>query len=66
MKEAHVCFGEMELIQTLWVSREDRQLLESKDMSKDPIKQVSLGTQREGGGVFCRARRQTLFCLLFF
>ena len=52
MKEARVCFGEMELIQNRWMSRKDRQVLESKDVSKDPKKQVSLGTQREGGGIW--------------
>ena len=44
MKEAHVCFGEMELIQNWWMSPEEWQVLESKDVSKDPKKQVSLGT----------------------
>ena len=37
-----------------WMSREDRQVLESKDVSKDPQKQVSLGTQRKGGGILPR------------
>ena len=52
MKEAHVCFGEMELIQNWWMSPEEWQVLESKDVSKDAKKQVSLGTQRWVGGYF--------------
>ena len=50
MKEAGVCFSEMELVQNRWMSREDRQVLESKDVPRDPKKQVSLGTQRGIGG----------------
>ena len=34
----------MELIQKLWMSHEDKRLLESKSVSKDLRKQVSLGT----------------------
>ena len=36
MKEACVSFSEMELIQNRWLSREDRQVLESKVVSKTP------------------------------
>ena len=51
-----MCFSEIELIQNQWMSCEDRQVLESRDVSKDPKEQVSLGTQwgtgMGGGGVF--------------
>ena len=52
MKEACVCFSEMELIQNQWMSCKVRQVLESKDVSKQnpPKKQVSLGTQQVWGG----------------
>ena len=48
MKEVCTCFSEMELIQNWWMSHEDRQVLESKGVSKDPPKQVLLGTQWGG------------------
>ena len=35
MKEGHMCFSEIELIQNQWMSCEDRQVLESKGVSKD-------------------------------
>ena len=36
MIEARVCFSEMELTEKRWLSREGRQVLESKGVSKDP------------------------------
>ena len=56
MKEARVCFSGIKLIQSRWMSREDRQVLESKDVSKDTKKQVSLGTQRRGVGEYFAAQ----------
>ena len=46
MKEVRVCISEMELIENWWMSCEDKQVFESKDVSRDPKKQVSVGTQR--------------------
>ena len=57
MEEACMCFSEMELIQNRCMSCEDRQMLESKGVSKDPQKHVSLGTEWDGmGGILpCKA-----------
>ena len=35
MLEARASFGEMELLQNRWMSHEDRQVLETKDVSKE-------------------------------
>ena len=65
MKEGCVCFSEMKLIQIQWMSHEDRQVLESKDVSKDLQKQVSLGTQWEGGILPCKATNLVFLVILF-
>ena len=52
MKEGCVCFNEIELIQKWWLSLEDKQMLESKDVSKDKKASITRHT-RGGGGVFC-------------
>ena len=66
MKEAHMFFSEMELIHRQCLSCEDRQALESKGVSKDPQKQVSLGTQwGRGALLFCHAIQQTLLYFFF-
>ena len=64
MKEARVCFSEMELIQTGGCLVKTGKCLNQKMCQKTPKKQVSLGTQGEGGG--CRAGRQTLFVVVCF
>ena len=51
MKETRVCFGEMELLQNRRMSYDDRQVLETKDVSKDPKKAVvTKHTTGVGGG----------------
>ena len=61
MKETRVFFGEMELLQNRWMSHEDRQVLETKDVSKDPKKQVLPGTR--GVGYF--ATQGDKICFIF-
>ena len=50
-----MCFSEMELIQNQWLSCEDRQVLESKDVSKKKEKKADITRhtmEERGGGYF--------------
>ena len=50
-----MCFSGMELIEKWWLSHEDKQVLESKDVSKGKKKKkasISIHTTGEGGGYF--------------
>ena len=58
MKEVHVCFSEMELVQKWWMPHEDRWMLESKGVPKDP------GITRHTRGVslwFCCHQMQVIW-----
>ena len=68
LREVCMCFSEMELIQKWWLSRENKQLCESKGVSKDKKKEkkpVLLGIQR--GAILPRTVTIFFFslCLLF-
>ena len=58
MKEARMCFSEMELIQKLWLSRENKQLFESKGVSKD---QKKAGITRHTTGGYFAAHGDNFF-----
>ena len=66
MKEARMCFSEMELIQKWWLSRENKQLFESKGVSKDP-KKAGITRHTTGGAILPRTVTIFFFslCLLF-
>ena len=68
MKEARMCLSEMELIQGRCMSCEDRQMLGSKDVSKDPKKHASLGTEWDGvGGILpCKAINLVFFYIFCY
>ena len=62
-----MCFSEIELIQKWWLSLEDRQMLESKDVSKDnPKKPLLLAIQWGGGGGYFVALRHKVTNLVGF
>ena len=51
MKEVRMCFSEVELSQKRWLSRENKQVLESKGVSQD---QKKAGITRHTTGVGAR------------